>query len=194
MFSVRYQTPSADAEEIHPKWWGDGGRDGHGGREKQREERNQLGSFSFHISAPLSVRSSQGQSLMCCIWAWGQVCFLTEETIVPGKAGLWLPRLTMQQGATRQTEQARGNRHFSTHSTPPRPWCLPRCPRVVGDCLVGPPVPLPLPQMACLALASHAPHPDAKVPPCSPAPEPSICTKKPLPLDEKFSCIFPFST
>lgn len=26
MFSVRYRTPSADAEEIHPKWRWDGGR------------------------------------------------------------------------------------------------------------------------------------------------------------------------
>lgn len=56
MFSVRCQTPSADAEEIHPKWWGDGGRGGRGRREKQRGERSQPRWFSraTFLSVPVS--------------------------------------------------------------------------------------------------------------------------------------------
>lgn len=54
MFSVRCQTPSADAEEIHPKWWWDGGRDGCGRREKRREKSAGFFSHVTFLSVPMS--------------------------------------------------------------------------------------------------------------------------------------------
>lgn len=51
MFSVRCQTPSADAEEIRPKWRGDGGR---GRREEAKRREKSAGVF-------LSPRSPYSQ-------------------------------------------------------------------------------------------------------------------------------------
>lgn len=57
------------------------------GREEQRGDRSQLDSFSFCISALPRGRPSQGQTLMCRIWARGQVRFMTKATAAPGRQG-----------------------------------------------------------------------------------------------------------
>lgn len=55
MFSVRYQTPSADAEEIHPKWgWGGDGVGMGEGKSKEKREVSWVLSLFTVLFVPVS--------------------------------------------------------------------------------------------------------------------------------------------
>lgn len=147
MFSVRCQTPSADAEEIHPKWWGDGGKGWvwEEGEAKRREKSTKV-VFSGYISVCPGVRNSRGPPVMAHIWVWGRGCFLTEEMTVPRMAGSQndglQPRLlTMQQGLCADLD---GPEDTDTPQQTHDPALAELCPSGVSrDCLCSSPWPRP---------------------------------------------------
>ena len=153
MFSVRCQTPSADAEEIHPKWWWDGGRDGCGRREEQREKSAGFFSRVTFLSVPMS------ETVKARPWCATSGRDRGDDGPRDGRVTeLRLATMTAHHATGRSTPNRTDQRKqtlFSKHITPPQPSSV--CPGVSGDWLSESNHSALIPLTQARLISSHSP-------------------------------------